>query len=82
MLNLGAPLTYSLTNNKNEYQHRISSTSNTNVTSILKFEGAQFKKVSGAVSKQGRISKKIGFPIFLAQGKNPTSMQVEIKKWL
>ena len=48
--------------------------------SILSLEGARFKKAPGAVSKRGPSSKKIGFPIFLAQGKNLTPMQVEIKK--
>ena len=48
--------------------------------SILRFEGAQFKKAPGAVTKRGQISeKKIGFPAFLAQGKNLTPMQDEIK---
>ena len=50
--------------------------------SILRFEGAQFKKVPETISKRGSISKKIfDFPIFLAQGKNLKPMQVEIKKW-
>ena len=48
--------------------------------SILRFEGARFKKAPGAVSKRGPISKSFGFPNFLAQGKNVTPMQVEIKK--
>ena len=48
--------------------------------SILRFEGAQFKKAPGAVSKRGPISKKIWISHFLAQGKNLTPMQVEIKK--
>ena len=49
--------------------------------SILRFEWAGFKKAPGALSKRGPISKKIlDFPIFLAQGKNLTPMQVEIKK--
>ena len=49
--------------------------------SILRFEGTQFKKAPGAVSKRGPISKKFGFPMFLTEGKNLTPMQVEIKKW-
>ena len=49
--------------------------------SILRFEGARFQKAPGAVSKRGTIfQKKIGFPIFLTQGKNLTPMQIEIKK--
>ena len=48
--------------------------------SILRFKGVLFKKAPGAVSKRGPISKIFGFPIFLAQGKNLTLMQVEIKK--
>ena len=48
--------------------------------SILRFEEARFKKAPRAVSKQGSISKNFGFPLFLAQGKNLTPMQVEIKK--
>ena len=48
--------------------------------SILRFEGARYKKALRAVSKRGPISKKIGFLIFLAQGKNLTPMQVEMKK--
>ena len=67
-------------NNKNEYQHYISSTSGIKFMSILRFEGALFKNAPGVVSKRGPISKKIGFPTFLAQGKNLTPMQVEIKK--
>ena len=48
--------------------------------SILRFEGARFKRAPGAVSKRGPISKNFGFFIFLAQGKKLTPMQVEIKK--
>ena len=48
--------------------------------SILRLEGVRFKKALGAVFRRGSVSKKIGFPIFLAQGKNLTPMQVEIKK--
>ena len=48
--------------------------------SILRFEWARFKNAPGAVSKRGPISKQIGFPTFLAQGKNLIPMQVEIKK--
>ena len=48
--------------------------------SILRFEGARFKKAPGAVSKRGPISKKFWISHFLAQGKNLTPMQVEIKK--
>ena len=70
----------SLKNNKNEYQLCVSSASNINFMSILRFEGARFKKAPGAVSKRGPISKSFGFPNFLAQGKNVTPMQVEIKK--
>ena len=57
-LNQRSPLSSSLKNNKNEYQHCPSSTSNTNFMSILRFEGARYKKASGAVSKRGTISKK------------------------
>ena len=46
--------------------------------SVLRFEGVRFKKAPGAVSKRGPITKNFGFPIFLAQGKNLTPMQVEI----
>ena len=45
-------------NNKNEYQHSISSTSNINFMSVLRFEGGLFKKVPRAVSKRGPTSKK------------------------
>ena len=38
------------------------------------------QKSPGAVCKRGTISKNFGFPIFLAQGKNLTPMQVGIKK--
>ena len=48
--------------------------------SILRFEGARFKKAPGAVSKRGLISKKNWISHFMAQGKNLTPMQVEIKK--
>ena len=48
--------------------------------SILRFEGVRFRKALGAVSKRGPISKKIWISHFLAQGKNLTLMQVEIKK--
>ena len=48
--------------------------------SILRFEGARFKKAPGALSKQGHFQNFFGFLIFLAQDKNPTPMQVEIKK--
>ena len=47
--------------------------------SIPRFEGVRFKKALGAVFKRGPISKNFGFLIFLAQGKNLTPMQVEIK---
>ena len=47
---------------------------------MLGFERARFKKAPGAVSKRGQISKKIGFRIFLVQGKNLTPMQVKTKK--
>ena len=80
MLNQRSPLSFSPKNKTNEYQHCISSTSNTNFISILRFEGVRFKKAPRAVSKRGPISKKLGFLIFLAQGKNLTPMQVEIKK--
>ena len=58
----------------------MSSSSNTNLMSILRFERALFKKALGAVSKRGPISKSCGFPIFSTRGKNLTTMQVEIKK--
>ena len=48
--------------------------------SILRFEGAQFKKAPGQYLNGIRFQKNFGFPIFLAQGKNLTPMQVEIKK--
>ena len=63
----------SLKNNKNEYQQCISSTSDTNFMSILRFEEARFKTL-GAVLNEVHIKKKIGFPIFLAQGKNLAPM--------
>ena len=48
--------------------------------SVLRFERARFKKAPGQYLNRVRFQKKIGFPIFLAQGKNLTPMQVEIKK--
>ena len=57
MLNCRSPLSSSPKNSKNEYQHSISSVSNTNFMSILRFEGARFKKAPGAVSKRGTIFK-------------------------
>ena len=71
----------SLKNNKNDYQHSISSTSNANFINIRRFEQARLKKALGAVSIPGSISKKKDFSFFLAQGKNPTAMQVKIKKY-
>ena len=56
MLNCKSPLSSSPKSSKNEYQHSISSISNTNFMSILRFEGARFKKALGAVSKRGTIS--------------------------
>ena len=80
MLNQRSPLSFSPKNKTNEYQHCISSTSNTNFISILRFEGARFKKGRGQYLNEVQFQKKIGFLIFLAQGKNLTPMQVEIKK--
>ena len=48
--------------------------------SILRFEGARFKKAPGAYLNEVQFQKIFGFPIFFAQGKNLTPMQVEIKK--
>ena len=48
--------------------------------SFLRFEGTLFKKGLVAVFKQRPISKKIGFFMFLVQGKNLTPTQVKIKK--
>ena len=48
--------------------------------SIVRFEGVRFKKTPRATSKRGPIFKKMDFPFFLAQGKNLTSMRIEIKK--
>ena len=55
MLNCISPLSSSPKCSKNEYQHSVSSISNTNFMSILRFEGARFKKALGAVSKRGTI---------------------------
>ena len=43
--------------------------------------GRNSKKPRGQYLNGVRFQKKIGFAIFLAQGKNLTPMQVEIKKW-
>ena len=48
--------------------------------SILRFEEVRFKKAPGQYLNEVQFQKKIGFPIFLAQGKNLTLMKVEIKK--
>ena len=48
--------------------------------SILRFEGARFKKAQGQYLNGVRFQKNFGFLIFLAQGKNLTPMHVEIKK--
>ena len=43
--------------------------------------GRDSKKPRGQYLNGVRFQKKFGFPIFLAQGKNLTPIQVEIKKW-
>ena len=73
-------MSFSLKSIKFEYQHYISSTNGSISIDISIFWGVQFKKAPGAVAKWDPISKKNGFPMFLAKGKNLTPRQVEIPK--
>ena len=43
--------------------------------------GCDSKKPRGEYLNGVRFQKNFRFPIFLAQGKNVTPMEVEIKKW-
>ena len=70
----------SLKSIKYEYQHYISSTNGSISIDISIFLGVRFKNALEAVGKWGPISKKIGFPIFLAKRKNLTPRHVEIPK--
>ena len=69
---------FSLKSIKYEYQHCTYSSNGSISIDISIFRGARFKIAPGAVRKWSPISKKIGFSIFLAKGKNLTPRQVEI----
>ena len=51
------------------------------LSKIVYFGEHDSKKPFGTVGKWGPISKKLGFLIFLAKGKNQTPRHVEIPKW-
>ena len=63
-----------------EYQHCISSTNASISIDFSIFWGRDSKKRRGQQVNGVRFQKKIGFPIFLAKGKNLTPRQVEIPK--
>ena len=65
MLNERSPLSSSLKNNKTEFQRSISSTSNANFMSILRFEGERFENVPGQYFDEIQFEKNfLNFPAF------------------